>query len=43
MESLAAEAANEYYNLARGLLPQNCWVNNYDRVFEIYQKAAKTD
>ncbi|OPY61336.1 MAG: putative sensor histidine kinase pdtaS [Pelotomaculum sp. PtaU1.Bin065] len=42
--SLAAEAANEYFNLSRELLPDNCWEDDhYKRTFRIFQKAAKTE
>lgn len=43
MEALATEAANEYFRLARELLPENCWETQYSRTFEIYQKAGKTE
>lgn len=44
LDSLATEAANEYFNLSRNLLPDNCWENDhYERTFRIFQKAAKTE
>ncbi|MBI2865494.1 MAG: AAA family ATPase [Chloroflexi bacterium] len=44
LDSLATEAANEYYNLSRELLPEGCWEDNhYERTFRIFQKAAKTE
>ena len=42
--SLATEAANEYFNKSKELLPESCWDNtHYERTFRIYQKAAKTE
>ncbi|MBI5440526.1 MAG: AAA family ATPase, partial [Deltaproteobacteria bacterium] len=44
LDSLATEAANEYFELARELLPKDCWgAGHYERTFRIYQKAAKTE
>ncbi len=44
LDSLATEAANEYYTLSRELLPYDCWeAEYYERTFRIYQKAAKTE
>ncbi|MEA3346815.1 MAG: AAA family ATPase, partial [Candidatus Auribacterota bacterium] len=43
LNALAAEAANEYFKLARGLLPDNCWKVQYNRTFKIYQREAKTE
>jgi two-component sensor histidine kinase/serine/threonine protein kinase len=44
LDALATEAANEYYNLARQLLPADCWgQDRYERTFRIYQKTAKTE
>ncbi|MGB9939098.1 AAA family ATPase [Methanosarcina sp.] len=44
LNSLATEAANEYFNLSRGLLPDDCWEDeHYERTFRIFQKAAKTE
>ncbi len=44
LDSLATEAANEYFNLSRELLPSDCWMDNhYERTFRIYQKTAKTE
>ncbi|MGE5528369.1 MAG: AAA family ATPase [Patescibacteria group bacterium] len=44
LDSLATEAANEYYNLSRVLLPDDCWEEaHYERTFRIFQKAAKTE
>lgn len=43
MEALAMEAANEYFKLARELLPDDCWETQYERAFKIYQKLAKTE
>jgi len=44
LNSLATEAANEYFNQSRGLLPDDCWdERHYERTFRIFQKAAKTE
>ncbi len=44
LDSLATEAASEYFNLSRELLPDDCWKDSrYERSFRIFQKAAKTE
>ncbi|MBW2099044.1 MAG: GAF domain-containing protein, partial [Deltaproteobacteria bacterium] len=43
LDSLATEAANEYFRQSLELLPQDCWQVQYDRTFKIYQKLAKTE
>ncbi|MDX9821909.1 MAG: AAA family ATPase, partial [Syntrophales bacterium] len=44
LDSLATEAANEYFSISRELLPADCWENgHYERTFRIFQKAAKTE
>ena len=44
LDSLATEAANEYFNRSRDLLPGNCWKSeHYEHAFRVYQKAAKTE
>ena len=44
LDSLATEAANEYFSLSRELLPDDCWEDShYERTFRIFQKAAKTE
>ena len=44
IDSLATEAANEYFNLSRVLLPDDCWEDShYERTFRIFQKTAKTE
>jgi predicted ATPase/two-component sensor histidine kinase/tRNA A-37 threonylcarbamoyl transferase component Bud32 len=44
LDSLATEAANEYFKLSRQLLPEDCWQEiHYERTFKIFQKAAKTE
>ncbi|MBI2863890.1 MAG: AAA family ATPase [Chloroflexi bacterium] len=44
LNSLATDAANEYYNLGRQLLPPDCWEGqHYEGAFKIFQKAAKTE
>jgi len=44
LDSLATEAANEYYGIARELLPDDCWSDErYESTFRILKKAAKTE
>lgn len=43
LSALATEAANEYFKLARELLPEDCWKKQYEKTFTIYQKCAKTE
>jgi predicted ATPase/GAF domain-containing protein len=44
LDSLATEAANEYFNRSRELLPATCGdAGQYERTFRILQKAAKTE
>jgi len=43
LESLATDAANEFFRVAYGLLPQDCWVKDYDTSFRIVQRLAKTE
>ncbi len=43
LDALATEAANEYFRLARELLPSDCWEAQYEKTFKIYQKSAKTE
>ncbi len=44
LDSLAIQAANEYFRISRRLLPDDCWEDgNYQLTFRIYQKAAKTE
>ncbi|MBI2842058.1 MAG: GAF domain-containing protein, partial [Armatimonadetes bacterium] len=44
LSSLATEAANEYFNISRELLPDDCWDDDhYERTFKVFQKAAKTE
>ncbi len=44
LDSLAAGAANEYFQFARELLPADCWSEgHYERTFRIFQKSAKTE
>lgn len=44
LDSLATEAANEYFNLAGKLLPEDCWEDgHYEGTFRILQKTAKTE
>ncbi|RJQ71730.1 MAG: GAF domain-containing protein [Desulfobacteraceae bacterium] len=44
LNSLATEAANEYFRISRELLPDECWeAGHYERTFRIFQKEAKTE
>jgi predicted ATPase/signal transduction histidine kinase len=43
LDSLAVEAANEYFRQSLELLPEDCWEVRYDRTFKVYQKLAKTE
>lgn len=44
LDSLATEAANEYFSLSRSFLPRDCWEPpRYERTFRIFQKGAKTE
>ncbi len=44
LDTLATGAANEYFNLARELLSEDCWDDDqYERTFKILKKAAKTE
>ncbi|MCK5218468.1 serine/threonine-protein kinase PknK, partial [bacterium] len=43
LDSLATEAANEYFRLARELLPKDCWETEYQKTFNIFRKSAKTE
>ncbi len=43
LDSLATEAANEYFKIAIQLLPQDCWISQYEKTFRIYQKSAKAE
>jgi len=44
LNALAMEAANEYFNKSKDLLPDDCWEDShYERTFRIFQKVAKTE
>jgi len=44
LNSLATEAANEFFNISRKLLPEDCWEDaHYEDTFRIYQRTAKTE
>jgi predicted ATPase/signal transduction histidine kinase len=43
LDSLAMEAANEYFRQSLELLPDDCWEAQYERTFKIFQKLAKTE
>ena len=43
LDSLATEAANEYFRQSLELLPEDPWEGQYDRTFKIFQKLAKTE
>ncbi len=43
-DSLAIEAANNYFGISLELLPPDCWEDeHYERTFRKFQKAAKTE
>ncbi len=42
LESLAIEAADEYFEQSLDLLPDDFWEAQYDRTFKIFRKLAKT-
>ena len=43
LNTLAGEAANDFFLIAHDTLPPNCWEYAYELTFRIYQKLAKTD
>jgi len=44
LNSLATEAANEYFSISRELLPEDRWEDaHYEQTFRIYQRGAKTE
>ncbi len=43
LNSLATEAANEYFSRSRELLPEDAWSSQYEETFRVYQKLAKTE
>jgi len=43
LDSLATEAANEYFRYSLEVLPNDCWEVQYSRTFKIFQKLAKTE
>lgn len=43
LNSLATEAANEYFRLSREMLSEVSWETDYERTFRVYQKLAKTE
>ena len=44
LDSLAIQAASEYFRISRELLPDDCWEDeNYEFTFRVYQRAAKTE
>lgn len=43
LNSLATEAANEYYKGSREHLQKDCWSALYERTYRVYQKLAKTE
>jgi PAS domain S-box-containing protein len=43
LDSLATEAANEYFRQSLDLLPDDSWEGQYDRTFKGFQKLAKTE
>lgn len=43
LQALASEAAKDYFRTAINLLPGDSWQTQYERTFEIYEMAAKTE
>jgi predicted ATPase/signal transduction histidine kinase/predicted Ser/Thr protein kinase len=43
LDSLATEAANDYFRKSLELLPEGAWDKQYERTFSIYRKLAKTE
>ncbi|MGE5604819.1 MAG: ATP-binding protein, partial [Bacteroidota bacterium] len=44
LDSLATEAANDFFKLSKALLPDDCWEDDhYGRTFKIFKKLAKTE
>ncbi len=43
LESLATDAANEFFRFAYVFLPQDCWESDYTTSFRIVQRLAKTE
>jgi predicted ATPase/two-component sensor histidine kinase len=43
LNSLATEAANEYYSNSRDHLHKDSWSSLYERTYRVYQKLAKTE
>ncbi|QPK64961.1 AAA family ATPase [Methylomonas sp. LL1] len=43
LDALAGEAANEFFLKAHDYLPADCWEQDYDLSFRIYQRLAKTN
>lgn len=43
VNSLATQAANEYYRSGLALLPESAWQTRYQLMFRLHQKLAKTE
>ncbi|MFB3903214.1 MAG: AAA family ATPase [Acidobacteriota bacterium] len=43
LNSLATEAANEFFATSRGFLPADSWEKDYEQTFRIFKKAARTE
>ncbi len=43
LNSLASEAANEFFATSKDLLPSDCWEAGYQKTFQIFKKLAKTE
>jgi predicted ATPase/two-component sensor histidine kinase len=43
LNSLATEAANEYYKNSRESLHKDSWEKQYERTYRVYQRLAKTE
>ena len=43
LNALATNAASEYFARSKDLLPADCWESDYEKAFQIFKKAAKTE
>ncbi|MEY4616680.1 MAG: hypothetical protein RJB66_1640 [Pseudomonadota bacterium] len=43
LNSLATEAANDYFKRSLALLPDKAWTTQYEKTFRVFQKLAKTE
>ena len=43
LDSLASDAANEFYRMAHDYLPPDSWAHSYELSYRVYQRLAKTE